>query len=68
MADDADLAQARLEREESLRRRWAVPPRAAGPYTGYCYNCGARVPSPRRWCDADCRDDWEKRHVQRMDR
>lgn len=62
--DEADLAQARAEREDEARRRFRVAPReSVGPYTGYCYNCGVPVIDPRRWCDADCRDDWEKRHA-----
>ena len=28
---------------------------------GFCYNCNAQVASDQRWCDRDCRDDWEKR-------
>jgi predicted nucleic acid-binding Zn ribbon protein len=28
--------------------------------TGFCLACGEDVESPRRWCDADCRDMWEK--------
>lgn len=28
--------------------------------TGRCHSCGDRVEDGRRWCDADCRDDWEK--------
>ena len=28
--------------------------------TGYCLWCEDPVESPRRWCDADCRDQWEK--------
>lgn len=33
--------------------------------TGWCLDCGEEVPSPRRWCDADCRDQWEKRETAR---
>ena len=29
--------------------------------TGYCLNCGERLDAPRRWCDADCHDDWDRR-------
>lgn len=30
--------------------------------TGYCLSalCGDEVPPGRRWCDAECRDDWER--------
>jgi hypothetical protein len=29
--------------------------------TGECYNCGELVDIPRTFCDADCRDDWDRR-------
>ena len=28
--------------------------------TGYCLYCEAPLEDGRRWCDADCRDDWER--------
>ena len=28
--------------------------------TGYCLNCGESLEGDRRFCDADCRDDWQK--------
>ena len=66
MADEADLTQARLEREEALRRR--TPPAPILPYCGQCYWCGEALPPTRRWCDADCRDDWERDHARRRTR
>ena len=33
------------------------------PYTGQCYNCDAPMPDGRNFCDADCRDDWQKRRA-----
>ena len=28
--------------------------------TGYCLNCGEPISEQgRRWCNADCRDDWQ---------
>ncbi len=27
---------------------------------GMCLNCGAAVDGERRWCDTDCRNDWER--------
>lgn len=36
--------------------------RPEGPsYRGTCFNCGDPIPFPLRWCDVDCRDDWERR-------
>lgn len=27
---------------------------------GKCHNCEALLPQGVRWCDADCRADWQK--------
>ena len=62
--DEVDITAERLEREMArlLRLR-----RASGPQpTGACLWCGAPLAPPLRWCDADCRDDWEKR-LQRFE-
>ena len=29
--------------------------------TGRCLWCGEPVADGRRWCDAECRDEWERR-------
>lgn len=32
---------------------------------GKCLNCGTRLRSKtRRWCDEDCRDDWQFRQAR----
>lgn len=28
--------------------------------TGHCLNCEARLAPRQRWCDVNCRADWEK--------
>jgi hypothetical protein len=28
--------------------------------TGFCLQCEEPIKPPRRWCDAGCRDDWER--------
>lgn len=38
---------------------------AALPFVGCCYNCDALVPDGHRFCDTDCRDDWQRRHEVR---
>ena len=59
MADDADLADrfieinARASRYKSLRDEPDVIA------IGECLFCGATVEPGRRWCNAECRDDWE---------
>lgn len=32
--------------------------------TGYCLYCGAKLDHPGKFCDADCRDDYE--HEQKV--
>lgn len=27
--------------------------------TGFCLHCGAELNDGRRWCDAECRDEWQ---------
>lgn len=60
MADDADLSDARAEREMQARLAWLRMRQQALPYSGQCYWCGENVHAPKRWCDADCRDEWER--------
>lgn len=62
MSDEADVAaeQEQLLLQMSLRLR-----KPAGPgCTGFCANCGEVVESPKRWCDAECREDWAKREAR----
>lgn len=55
--DKADEAQEAFMRE-ALSRVGRPLQQVAG--IGMCLNCGAEVQGDGRWCDADCRDDWEK--------
>ncbi len=43
-----------------------VTRRPSLPYTGNCHNCGDITGGGRRFCDADCRDDYEKRAKRGM--
>jgi hypothetical protein len=57
--DAADAAQRDSEAIERLSERFrAHEPEAKE--TGYCLTCGAPLPKGRRWCDAECRDEWER--------
>lgn len=58
MADEVDVTAQRLEREMEalLRRRAKAGPRS----TGACLWCEAPLPDGQRWCDADCRDAWQR--------
>lgn len=35
------------------------------PARGRCHNCDALLVGDLRFCDADCRDDWQRREDQR---
>lgn len=58
-----DLYDQATEREETERARAIERARTATalPFVGACYNCDAAVPAGHRFCDVDCRNDWEKR-------
>lgn len=63
MSDEIDLAQ---EREEQDRARAIAAARKAAEVgvtgaDGICLNCGEDVSRGQRFCDSDCRDDWEAR-------
>ncbi|EBS4549033.1 DUF2116 family Zn-ribbon domain-containing protein [Salmonella enterica] len=58
MADEADIAS----ESEQLRTDAALSGRERHelPETEHCHNCGEII-SAGLFCDADCRDDFEKR-------
>jgi predicted nucleic acid-binding Zn ribbon protein len=58
MPDLADLAQAQNERVTGIMLTRRLP--EAPPASGSCLHCGAPLPRGGRWCDAECRDDWER--------
>lgn len=55
--DDTDRATVREEqaRADALRERRPQGPEA----TGLCLNCERPLAAGLRWCDAECRDEWE---------
>ena len=56
--DDVDHM---LIREEKLHAAQIAARKPEGPQaTGACLSCEEPLAAPRRWCDADCRDDFEK--------
>ena len=64
MADEADNAAEleALQRQIAVtRKKMEAPPH----YTGACYYCQTPVQPPRRWCDADCAQDWENDKIMR---
>ena len=53
MSDNLDIAAEREELERTFAQSIRKP---AGPVaTGRCLHC-----DDRRWCDADCRDAWQR--------
>lgn len=57
MADFADLGAVREEMDRALALQQRAPEGPAA--TGACLSCGEQVGHGLRWCDADCRDDWQ---------
>jgi len=57
MPDEADLANEQAERHLEAARSKRRPVLFI---TGSCYNCGEPI-GAREFCDADCRDDYERR-------
>lgn len=61
MSDEADQAQPHIERAVEIALKEL---KHDGPSpTGYCHNCDAPLAGELRFCDADCRDDWQKRRT-----
>lgn len=55
-----DIFDRATEREEQDRDRALQYRRPTGPTaTGQCLACEQPLPAGLRWCDAECRDDWE---------
>lgn len=57
--DDADITQERQEREAELLRRASAKPAGPAP-TGHCLWCDEPTDDTRRWCDSECRDQWQR--------
>ena len=59
--DEADLAehQEQMHRDRAMAMRKPVLVR---PADGTCFNCREFVKPGVRFCDRDCRDDWELRN------
>ena len=63
MSDIADDADRQIEQ---FIARAAQTKRPEGPrYTGRCANCLEAVAEPKRWCDAECRDQEQRRTWRR---
>jgi hypothetical protein len=66
--DDADRVTALSETADQANLYYSRRDEPNATYTGYCLFCDepieplalSGVEVPRRWCNAQCRDDWEK--------
>jgi len=58
IADPLDRAAA--ESENMLSAALSVRKPTGPVANGECHFCFAPVADGHRWCDADCRDSWEK--------
>jgi hypothetical protein len=59
VVDDVDKANEQIQKgiEDTLKNISTVIPKNI---TGECFTCGQPVDNERRWCNADCRDSYEK--------
>jgi hypothetical protein len=55
--DEADAADLTVEQhlKRALARRHATL-----PAVGQCYSCGEPLEGSLRFCDVDCRQDWDR--------
>ncbi len=65
MMDDADLAS--LAEQTRLAQLLRSRMRESLPFTGLCHNCCDPM-DEAHFCDADCRDDYEKRRQSHLRR
>ena len=56
LADQSQTIEDWLLDERIAAARGATPQLGG---SGACLHCAAPLPPPQRWCDADCRDDWQ---------
>jgi hypothetical protein len=57
-----DISDKATQQEEMMLAKLVKHRKPEGPQpTGYCLHCGEMIQEPKRWCDADCRNEWEKR-------
>lgn len=57
-----DIIDRASDREQIDRDRAIDAARSAAPAAkanGHCLWCNAELPHGKRWCDAECREDWE---------
>lgn len=60
MADEADRGNDAAELFLNVAIKNSGRPLQQAVGIGMCLNCGAAIEGDGRWCDTDCRDDWEQ--------
>lgn len=62
MADEIDRAQERDAQflADSLAAQQRRADHGRLPAMGYCHYCGEPVAGALRFCDAECRDEWDR--------
>ena len=61
LSDIVDDAQAVEALQLAINLANALRPRSTLLACGSCYNCEAITPDGALFCDADCRDDYQRR-------
>lgn len=62
---DIERDQEFEERMLSKRIKASSTAQPEAEAVGKCLNCGQRLRHKLRWCDEDCRDDWQYRRDRR---
>jgi hypothetical protein len=63
MSDIIDMANDRADQNLALSLKAARAPISTLPATGHCHNCDEELDGEAlRFCDTDCRNDWQKRN------
>lgn len=64
-----DLDHVELREELAAPARLAASRKPVGPApTGKCLSCDEDVRAAERWCDSDCRHDWDRRQFANRQR
>lgn len=64
--DEIDKANERAEQFLVHSIACAAKGQALPIATGHCFNCSNGLALDERWCDSDCRNDWEARQHKRL--
>lgn len=67
MMENGDLAAALIDtlNDAAINKIRQAARSSALPVTGHCYYCDEDVKQPLVFCDALCRDDWEREQTLR---